>query len=66
LLAPNDDHVLRFIERGKIGKLYISIYDDAGNQNNRAIIARAERMAEARHERFPLEVAFFSAQEAAV
>ncbi|QDM29390.1 DUF4917 family protein [Tardiphaga sp. vice304] len=65
-LAPNDEHVLRFIERGKIGRLYVSIYGDAGAQANRTIIERAERMAEGRHEKFPLEVSFFSAQEAAV
>ncbi len=65
-LAPNDEHVLRFIERGKIGKLYVSIYGDAGTQTNRTIIERAERMAEGRHVKFPLQVSFFSAEDAAV
>jgi Domain of unknown function (DUF4917) len=65
-LAPNDDHVLRQIEKGKIGALYVSIYGDQENEYNREIIGRVERMASARHDRNPLNVAFFDAASAAV
>ena len=64
-LAPNDDHVLRFIEKGKVGRLYVSLYGERDTPANCAIIARAERMSAVR-DRFPLEVAFFGAQDAAV
>lgn len=65
-LAPNDEHVLRFIERGKIRRLYVSLFGPQDSVINRGIIARAERMSAARPDRFPLEVVFYSAQEAAV
>jgi hypothetical protein len=64
-LAPNDEHVLRFIEKGKVGRLYVSLYGERDTPANRAIIARAERMTAVR-DRFPLEVAFFGARDAAV
>lgn len=68
-LAANDDHVLRLIERGKVSALYVSIYGDPDTAENKAIIARAEKMAEARlakRPRNPLEVAFFDAESAQV
>lgn len=68
-LAPNDDHVLRLIERGKASALFVSIYGDPDAADNRAIISRAEKMAEARlgkRPRSPLSVAFFDAESARV
>ena len=65
-LAPNDDHVLRQIEKGKIRTLFVSLYGDPDNTLNRAIVARAQRMVSARAERNPLEAIFFSAESASV
>lgn len=65
-LAENDKHIHRLIERGKFGKLYVSLHGDPTNESNREIIVRARRVAAGRHERFPLEVAFFDATEARV
>lgn len=68
-LASNDDHVLRLIERGKVSALYVSIYGDPETAENKAIIARAEKMAEvrqAKRPKSPLEVAFFDAESAQV
>lgn len=65
-LAPNDEHVLRQIEKGKIRTLFVSLYGDQASDVNRAIIARAQRFAVARNERYPLDVHFFSAESAAV
>lgn len=64
-LAPNDEHVLRQIEKGRIKTLYVSLYGDPTGNSNRAILNRAQRFALARHERNPLEVRFFSAESAA-
>jgi hypothetical protein len=65
-LAANDEHVLRQIEKGKVGRAYISLHEDPASEGNRAIIARAERMAAARTERAPLDVAFFDSSQAKV
>jgi hypothetical protein len=71
--APNDEHVLRMIEIGKISRLYIGIYGDPGDPHNQGIIARAQRLVEARRIRNvgrrraqDLEAHFFSAASAKV
>ncbi len=63
-LAANDDHVLRFIERGKIENLYVSLFGDPASDFNKRIVARANRMALLR-DRYPLEVSFYDAVDAA-
>lgn len=65
-LAPNDEHVLRFIEKGRFGQLFVSLYGDPEAEWNQPIIARALRFADAREDGNDLEVAFFSAESAAV
>jgi Domain of unknown function (DUF4917) len=65
-LASNDDHVLRKIEKGRIGKLYVSFFGNAESESNQRLFARAERISVLRGEDFPLELAFFDAAEAAV
>ena len=65
-LADNDAHVLRQIEKGKIGRLFVSLYGDPNDDVNRAIIARAELMKARRHERAQLEISFYDAGSARV
>lgn len=65
-LATSDNHVLNFVERGKIRRVYISLYGDPTADYNRALIRRAEVLGRSRNERFPLEVTFFDAQSARV
>lgn len=65
-LAPSDEHALRQIEKGKIGRLYVSIYGDPENEYNRDIIRRAQRLAAVRNDRNPLDVTFFDAASATV
>lgn len=65
-LAPNDEHALRHIEKGKIAQVYVSIYGDPASDYNRSIIHRAQRMQALRNDRNPLTVAFFDAASAAV
>lgn len=60
-LADNDAHVLRHIARGRIGNLYVSLYGDPTTSANADIIRRVRRLADIRHERFPLAVSFFDA-----
>jgi hypothetical protein len=65
-LAENDQHILRQIGRGRCGKLFVSLYGDPGTEANRAIVARAQLIADTRHEKYPLEIEFFNAESAEV
>ncbi len=65
-LAPNDQHILRKIAKGRIRKLYISLYGDPKDENNQRIIQSAHLIAEHRNERDPLEIAYYDAQSANV
>jgi len=65
-LAENDDHILKRLGRGKFGKLYVSLYGDPESDANKEIIQRAQDLAAQRHERYPLQLAFFDAESANV
>lgn len=67
-LAPNDEHFLKLIERGKVERLYVGIYGDPDSPGNKAIIRRANLMPTARimAKRKPLEVAFYDTSTARV
>jgi hypothetical protein len=60
-LAVNDDHVIKRIKNGKVGKLYVSLFGDPYSPSNLAIRAKAEMIAVSRKENYPLEVKFISA-----
>lgn len=65
-LAASDDHVLRQIENGTIDRVFISLHGDPDSEANRAMLARAERLAAARDEKNTLDVWYFDADSAKV
>lgn len=68
-LAPNDDHILRTIARGKIGSLLVSLYGDPDTFTNKTIIANANKLVTYREtitQRHPLQVIFYDAQSAKI
>lgn len=65
-LAENDDHILIRMARGKFQKLYVGIYGDPTSADNQRIMNRANELASQRHEKWPLEVAFYDAASAHV
>ncbi|MEE8638121.1 MAG: DUF4917 family protein, partial [Candidatus Margulisiibacteriota bacterium] len=65
-MSDNDDHVLRIIIKSKISKLCVSLYGDINSKENKAIILRATRIAEARPKEHPLELIFYDANTANV
>ncbi len=65
-LAASDDHILTRIARGKFRKLYVGIYGDPESGDNQRIMNRANELAEQRHEKSPLDVAFYDAATARV
>lgn len=65
-LAANDDHVIRKIEKGKIGNLYVSFHGDPMSDANRAMFAKIQAISDSRDQSNPLEIAFFDADSARV
>lgn len=65
-LASSDEHLLKLIDHGKIGKVFVGLYGDPSNEANRKLIARANLFAARRDPDYPLIVRFFDAQSAHV
>lgn len=65
-LAENDDHILKRIGKGRFKKLYVGIYGDPDGAENQNIMQRARALADLRHDKWPLEVAFYDAASASV
>jgi hypothetical protein len=64
-LAPNDEHFLKRIEKGKITRLYVGIYGAPENEANKAIVRRALQMTDNRTPK-NLAVLFYDAATARV
>lgn len=71
--AKNDDHILHMIEGGKVTSLYIGLYGNVDSASNKAIIARAQKIADTRRARatkrrraVDLQIHYFDAQTAKV
>lgn len=61
-LADNDDHILHLIPKGKISKLFVSIYGDPDSEDNKKIIQKAKALQENRNiEKNPLQIYFYDA-----
>jgi hypothetical protein len=66
-LAPNDEHYLKRIEKGKTSHVYVGIYGDPKSSANIHIVNRANQLSAARAaSRRPLVVSFFDASTARV
>lgn len=65
-MAPNDDHIVRLIGRGKVKQLFVSIYGDPKSEGNKQIIAKVESLRMMRPPKRPLDVTYFDAQSASV
>jgi hypothetical protein len=63
-LAENDAHILDLIPKGKLSKVFISIYGDPNSKENKKIIKTANTFQTKRtNQRHPLEVHFYDAAE---
>lgn len=67
-LAENDEHILRLVETGRVAKLFVSVYGDPEDKQNKEIIRRARAMAKNRqlHSGKRLDVFFYDASSAQV
>jgi hypothetical protein len=64
-LAPNDEHILQRIERGKLQQVFIGIHGDPGTAHNQKIVARASRLLTNRGDG-SLKVHYYSSSSAKV
>lgn len=64
-LAPNDEHILKRIEKNKISNVYVGIYGDSESADNKKIIARAKRLNKSDRKTF-LDVKFYATDTANV
>lgn len=65
-LAPNDEHFLRVIERGKLKHLFVGLHGSPNSANNKSIRRRAELMASNRPEKKPLKISYYDTGSACV
>ena len=65
-LAENDEHILRLIDRGKMNPIFVGLFGDAENPQNRRIVDRSRRFASARPSRRPATIQFFDVTTANV
>jgi len=64
-LAENDEHFLRVIEKGKIGKVFIGIFGDPDSDSAKAVIKRGKRL-ESNRKKGDLTVYFYDSASAKV
>jgi hypothetical protein len=68
-LDDNDRHIFRYIERGGVKQIFVSLFGDPASVANKKIIQAALGMRDrrgARGARYPLEVIFYDAASAQV
>lgn len=65
-MAPNDEHIIRLIEKNKVSQLHVALYGSPLDGGNQRIIARALKIRQVRPARRPIEVSFFDAASAHV
>jgi hypothetical protein len=69
-LAPNDDHVLRYIATGAVPNLLVGLYGDPKSPANLVAIRQAQVLAnlrtKLRGDRWPLAIKFYNAASARV
>lgn len=66
-LSENDEHFLKLIENGKIEHVFVGLFGNLSNTENKLIRKRAELMSIARKARTrPLKVSFFDSETARV
>ena len=65
-MAPNDEHIIRLLGRGKISQLFVGLYGDPNGDQNQFIRRTAERLRGMRPARRPLTVEYYDAASARV
>lgn len=65
-LAPNDEHLLKLIDKGKVKQVFVGIYGDPASERNQAIIERAYLFQARRRNGSLIGIHFFDASSAHV
>lgn len=63
-LADNDNHILSLIPKGKLSKVFVSIYGDPNSRDNKSIVKTALDFQQKReNQKYPLTVHFYDAEK---
>lgn len=65
-MAPNDEHIIRLIEKNKVEQLHVALYGDPHSEGNQRIIERVLKIRGLRPVKRSIEVTFFDAGTARV
>jgi hypothetical protein len=65
-LAPNDEHFLKLIERGKLKHIFVGLHGNPKTAGSKGIIRRAMQMQDNRGGKYPLKVDFYDSSSANV
>lgn len=65
-LNDSDEHIFRFIKRGKVPRVFIGVYKDPASGYDKRIIQKAKLLGTQRTKKYPLEVILYDAQSANV
>lgn len=65
-LNDSDEHILKFIKRGKVSRVFISVYKDPTLGYDEKVIQKAKLLGTQRKNKHPLEVILYDAQSANV
>ena len=63
-MSPNDEHIIKLIQRGKVKQLFVGIYGDEDSIGNQAIGKRVQQLQMLRPAKRPLDAEFFDAGSA--
>ncbi|MCZ2153558.1 MAG: DUF4917 family protein [Bryobacterales bacterium] len=64
--SPNDEHITREIEAGKVSSLFVGLHGNVDSEENRRIMTRVSQIPPRRTSRRPLDVEFFDSDSAQV
>ncbi len=65
-LNETDEHILSRIRKGKISRIFVSVFKDRETGYDRAFIRKASALGVDRSKRYPLEVVLYDAESAKV
>lgn len=65
-MTPNDEHIIRLIEKNKCTHLFVSLYGDPNSPANQRVRQRSRQISETRPPGRPLALSFYDACSAGV
>jgi hypothetical protein len=64
--GDSDEHILRLLDKGKQGQIFVSLYGDPNSESNARILRRSELIPTRRSKKYPVTISYFQAESAEV